>query len=95
LTPNRQNRTSAKATVGELRENAALAWFVGFKDDPRLREDATILHTKPVGWLPTREFFFLLMKHGSALRAAVDSNEDGLTEFNAEFERLLKPFIPD
>ncbi len=67
-------------TVRELRQNDLLAKQVGFKDDPKLKDDEQIPMTKTVGWLPAKELFNIAWQHREFIKELEASDETALTE---------------
>lgn len=76
----RQATETKLYNVGELRKNDLLARQVGFKDDPKLSNEAQIPLTKSVGWLPVKEMFNVAWQHRELMQEMSRSGSDNLTE---------------
>ena len=80
-------------TVGELRKNDLLAKQVGFKDDPKSKDEEQITMTKAVGWLPAKELFNISWQHQEFMKEIEALDETELTEEQkakgAEIEKKL------
>ena len=76
----RQATETKLYNVGELRKNDLLARQVGFKDDPKLSNEAQIPLTKSVGWLPAKEMFNVAWQHRELMKEMSRSGSDNLTE---------------
>jgi len=60
---NRQATETKLYRVGDLRKNDLLAKQVGFKDNPKLKDDEKIPQAKTTGWLPAKELFNIAWQH--------------------------------
>jgi transcriptional regulator with XRE-family HTH domain len=76
----RQATETKLYSVRELRQNDLLAKQVGFKDDPKLKDDQEIPMTKSVGWLPARELFNVSWQHKEFIKELASSGDGELTE---------------
>jgi transcriptional regulator with XRE-family HTH domain len=88
----RQSTQTKLYSVRELRQNDLLAKQVEFKDDPSLKDDQEIPLSKPVGWLPTKDFFNIGWEHQEFLNELASLKEDEeLTEAQkAKLEQIKK-----
>jgi hypothetical protein len=88
--------------VGELRKNDLLAKQVGFKDDPKLSNEAQIPLTKSVGWLPVKEMFNIAWQHRELMQELGRSDSDNpteaqkaeLAEMEKQQDRNVDAFLP-
>ena len=89
----RQATETKLYTVSELRKNDLLAKQVGFKDDPKLKDDEQIPMTKTTGWLPVKDLFNIAWQHREFMNELAASDEPEPTEEQkakgAEIERQL------
>jgi transcriptional regulator with XRE-family HTH domain len=98
-----RNATETKLySVGELRANALLARMVNFKDDPKLKDDATLPLTKSTGWLPGKEIFNIWWQHREMILEVIKSQGDEMTdeakaklqEMQKQMEQEMEKFLP-
>lgn len=98
----RQKTETNLYTVRDLRQNNLLAKQVGFKDDPKLKDEEQIPLTKTVGWLPAKELFNIQWQHQELMKEIGDSGGKDLTEAQkaelAEMEKQrdkeMNSFLP-
>lgn len=98
----RQATETKLYTVRELRQNDLLANQVGFKDDPKLKDEEQIPLTKTVGWLPAKELFNLSWQHQEFLKEISDVDDKGLSEaqetklaeIRKQCDREIDTFLP-
>lgn len=98
----RQKTETKRYTVGELRKNDLLAAQVGFKDNPKLKDDEQIPLTKSVGWLPAREIFNIAWQHweflkeinGLAEKDLSEAQKARLAEIEKQADREVDAFLP-
>jgi len=87
----RQSTQTKLYSVRQLRQNDLLAKQVQFKDDPSLKDDQEIPLSKPVGWLPAKDFFNIGWEHREFLNEVASLEEDQLTEAQkAKLEQITK-----
>lgn len=67
-------------TVRELRHNSLWAQQVGFKDDPKLKDDEQLPLAKTVGWLPAKEIFSIRWQHQEFVKQILGLDENELTD---------------
>jgi transcriptional regulator with XRE-family HTH domain len=98
----RQATETRQYTVRELRQNDLLAKQVGFKDDPKLKDEDQIPLGKTVGWLPTKELFNISWQHKEFMKELERSDEAQLTEeqtaklkeIEAKLDKEVDAFLP-
>jgi DNA-binding XRE family transcriptional regulator len=85
----RHSTETKQYSVRELRDNDLLAKSVGFKDDPKLKDDEILTLTKATGWLPAKEFFNVWWQHRELVGEILKSDGDELPdETRAKLEQL-------
>lgn len=80
--------------VADLRRNSLLAQMVHFQDDPKLSDADQIPLTKPIGWLPNRDFFNLLWKHQELFQSLLSASADGRS-LSPELDHQLRQVEKD
>jgi transcriptional regulator with XRE-family HTH domain len=98
----RQATDTMYYTVRELRQNNLLAEQVGFKDDPKLKDDEQLLLTKTVGWLPVKEIFSIAYQHQTLMKEIFGSTSGEITEVQAarfaelekQNDKVIDAFLP-
>lgn len=76
----RQATETKRYKVRDLRGNDLLAKMVGFKDDPKLKDDDTLPLEKTVGWFPAKELFNVVWQHREFLKELLATSEETLTD---------------
>lgn len=66
--------------VRELRANDLLAGMVGFRDDPKLKDDEMLPLAKTVGSFPTKELFNVAWQHRQFFREILANPDEALSE---------------
>lgn len=98
----RQSTKTVLYTVRELRQNNLLAKQVGFKDDPKLKDEEQIPLTKAVGWLPAKDLFNIDWQHKELLQELGDSDKEEPTEaqiaelaqIEKQRDKVIDAFLP-
>jgi transcriptional regulator with XRE-family HTH domain len=76
-------------TVKELRENNLLAQQVGFKDDPKLKDEDQLPWSKTVGWLPVKDCFNIAWQNKELFKELAASDVESMTqEQKAQLEKM-------
>jgi transcriptional regulator with XRE-family HTH domain len=89
-------------TVLELRQNDLLAKQVGFKDDPKLKDEEQIPLAKTIGWLPVKELFNIQWQHKELMKGVFSLNSIEPTEaqiaesveMEKQIDREVDAFLP-
>jgi transcriptional regulator with XRE-family HTH domain len=71
---------TGRFTVRELRANPALAKLWNFQDDPKLKDDETLLLEKTTGLLPVKELFSICCHHLELMSEIAKSTESEWTD---------------
>lgn len=98
----RQSTETKLYTVRELRQNNLLAKQVGFKDEPKLKDDDQIPLTKAVGWMPAKDLFNIAWQHKELLKQLAvngdaeltDAQKAELAEIEKQHGREIDAFLP-
>jgi transcriptional regulator with XRE-family HTH domain len=98
----RQSTDTRLYPVGELRRNDLLAKQVGFKDDPKLKDEDQIPLTKTVGWLPAKELFNIRWQHqelmktitASGAQEPTEAQKTELVEMEKKLDKEVDAFMP-
>ena len=89
-------------TVKELRDNDVLSKQVGFKDDPKLKDEDKIPLAKTIGWLPAKDCFNIVWQNREFMKALLNSDSESLTDeqknqlaaMEAQMDKEIDAFLP-
>ncbi|HEY3862503.1 MAG TPA: helix-turn-helix transcriptional regulator [Verrucomicrobiae bacterium] len=98
----RQSTETKYYAVRDLRQNPFLAKQVGFKDDPKLKDDEQLLLTKTVGWLRVNEIFSIAHQHqilmnelfGLTSDEPTEMQQARLAEWEKQKDKAIDAFLP-